>query len=79
MGEVAFLKAEGVPERKETDVKADDTLISPKEPLPDRSEELNGMEEKDEERHEFWKKEEEEQKRQNEDEIEETNKGAVLI
>ena len=76
MGEIAVLKAEGVPERKETDVKADDTLISPKEPLPDRSEELNGMEEKDEESHEFWKKEEEEQKRQNEEEIEEGDEEA---
>ena len=68
MGEIAVLKAEGVPERKETDVKADDTLISPKEPLPDRSEELNGMEEKCEDSHEFGKKEGEEQKRQNEEE-----------
>ena len=41
------------------------TFISPTK-QPDRNEELNGMEEKDEEENEFWNNEEEEQRRQNE-------------
>ena len=41
------------------------TFISPTTP-PGMTEELNGMEEKDEEENEFWNNEEEEQKRQNE-------------
>ena len=40
------------------------TLISPKK-QPNRNEELNGMEEKDEEENKVWKNEEEEQKRCN--------------
>ena len=58
VGEVAFLKAEGVPRRLEEDVKAQDALISHKKPPPDKSERLNGMEERDEEDDEFWKNEE---------------------
>ena len=42
------------------------TIISPTTP-PDRTEELNGMEEKDGEENELWKNEEEEQKRQNDE------------
>jgi hypothetical protein len=64
------LKAEGVPRRLDEDVKANDTLVSPKKPTPDRSERLNGMEERDEEDNEFWKKEEREQKKQNEEQKE---------
>ena len=48
----------------EEDVKAHDTIVSPKNPTPDRSERLNGMEERDDEDNEFWKDEEKEQKEQ---------------
>ena len=78
MGEVAFLKAEGVSEKVDAEADEDKTaeayedktqtqitLISPTK-QPDMNEELNGMEEKDEEEHEFWNNEEEAQRRHNE-------------
>ena len=41
------MKAEGAYalEGADNDVKAQDTFVSPKKPLPGRTEELNGMEE----------------------------------
>ena len=63
------MKAETVPVQEKEDT-ARKNLIRPKTP-PDRTEGLNGMEDKvdedEEDEHDFWKKEEKEQKRQNEE------------
>ena len=80
VGEVAFLKAEGVPRREEENVEAHEALVSPTKPTPDRSEKLNGMEERDGEECEFWKNEAEEhegqieKKMREEEEEEETER-----